>query len=82
MVSATDVLSRQLELLFVCVGGDVYIGSKFLLILGGKAAPYPYLFMYLQHISGLPAIEMTSHPLLLGGSASRWGDPSCLLGGY
>lgn len=35
------------------------IGSKFLLILNGKASPYPYLFMYLQHISGLPATGKT-----------------------
>lgn len=83
MVSAGDVLSHQLELLFVCVGGDVYTGSRFLLILGGKAAPYPYLFMYLQHISGLLEAGRTSHPLLLGGSAGRWGDPAvCLLRGY
>lgn len=77
-VSARDVLSHQLELLFVCVGGDVYTGSRFSLILGGMAAPSPYLFTYLQHISGLQETGRTSHPLLLGGSAGRWSDPSCL----
>lgn len=81
MVSAIDVLPPQLELLFVCVGGDVYIASKFVLILGGKAAPY--LFMYLLNISGLPATGMTSHPSLLAGGAGRWVSPAvCLLRGY
>lgn len=78
MLSAADVPSHQLELLFVCVGGDVHRGLRFLLILGGKAAPYPYLFMYLQHISSLPATGASSHPFLLGGSAGGQGDPGCL----
>lgn len=60
------------------MGGDTCIGLSCLLIRDQKAAPYPYLFRYLQHISVLPATGTINPPLTPGWSAGSWGDPSCL----
>lgn len=49
-----------------------------LMVQDQKKAPCPCLFRYLQHISGLSATGTINHPLTLGWSAGRWGDPRWL----
>lgn len=44
MLSAADVPSHQLELLFVCVGGDVYRGFKILIDPRWKGSSLPFPF--------------------------------------